>query len=85
MESPAFYHPYEKSAFGLSFRFFFYILQYNYNLMDRRGRRSLQGEIKLPYENHPFASAFSYGVRYGVQNPNVRIMQYRVLDTMRTL
>ena len=26
--------------------------------MDRRGRRSLQGEIKLPYENQPFVSDF---------------------------
>ena len=27
-------------------------------VMDRRGRRSLQGEIKLPYENHPFLTYF---------------------------
>jgi len=27
---------------------------------DSRGRLSLQGEIKLPYEKHPFASAFSF-------------------------
>ena len=26
--------------------------------MDRRGRRSLQGEIKLPYEKEPFATDF---------------------------
>ena len=35
-------------------------LQSNYGLMDRRGRRSLQGEIKLPYENQPFHSVFLY-------------------------
>ena len=31
-------------------------LRSNYVFLDRRGRRSLQEEIKLPYENLPFAS-----------------------------
>ena len=28
-------------------------------VMDRRGRRSLQGKIKLPYEKHAFGTPFS--------------------------
>ena len=32
------------------------LLQCNFIVMDRRGRRSLQGEIKLPYENLPLPS-----------------------------
>ena len=34
------------------------ILRRNYIFLDRRGRRSLQVEIKLPYENQPFGSRF---------------------------
>jgi len=30
--------------------------------MDRRGRRSLQVEIKLPYENQPFPLLFLFAV-----------------------
>ena len=43
------------------------LLQSNYAFLDRRGRRSLQGEIKLPYENHAFAQSFLYlHIVYGV-------------------
>ena len=34
------------------------LLRSNYVFMDRQGRRSLQGKIKLPYENHPFGCPF---------------------------
>ena len=34
------------------------LLQSNYAFLDRRGRRSLQGEIKLPYENHALRGRF---------------------------
>ena len=34
------------------------LLQSNYAFLDRRGRRSLQGKIKLPYENHAFGLLF---------------------------
>ena len=34
------------------------ILRRNYIFLDRRGRRSLQGEIKLPYENQPLSLFF---------------------------
>ena len=31
--------------------------------MNRRGRRSLQGETKLPYEKEPFGGSFLYFIR----------------------
>jgi hypothetical protein len=42
-----------KNLLGLIFVFCNTII-----VMDRRGRRSLQGEIKLPYENLPFLVLF---------------------------
>ena len=39
-------------------------------VVDRRGRRSLQGEIKLPYENQPFA--FRFCLPTGLIGKNIR-------------
>ena len=35
-------------------------LRSNYAFLDRRGRRSLQRKIKLPYENQPLRKAFVF-------------------------
>ena len=36
------------------------LLRCIYTFADSRGRLSLQGKIKLPYENHPLQEVFSY-------------------------
>ena len=36
------------------------LLRSNYDFTDSRGRLSLQGEIKLPYENLPLLSVFLF-------------------------
>ena len=40
------------------------LLQSNYAFLDSRGRLSLQGEIKLPYEKQPFSVFFIYNMNF---------------------
>lgn len=47
---------FEKNLSGV----FFGLLRRNYAFLDRRGRRSLQGKIKHPYEKSAFARFLFY-------------------------
>ena len=51
------------------------LLHSNYAFLDRRGRRSLQGEIKLPYENQPFKAVFCLPISLRREN---NILIYKI-------
>ena len=53
-------------------------LRSNYAFLDRRGRRSLQRKIKLPYENQPLRKAFFFSSNGREWQKNQMIFKRRI-------